>query len=74
MLFAAAITFSVVAMRSGDAMAAPNAAERETARRLMDEGRERSRVGDKERAVEAFQKAHNIMKVPTTGIAPNWTA
>jgi hypothetical protein len=66
---AAAITFAVVAMRSGDAMAAPNAAERETARRLMDEGRERSRVGDKERAVEAFQKAHDIMKVPTTGVA-----
>ncbi len=66
---AAAIAFAVVAMRSGDAMAAPNAAERETARRLMDEGRERSRVGDKERAVEAFQKAHDIMKVPTTGVA-----
>jgi hypothetical protein len=66
---AAAIAFAVVATRAGDAMAAPNAAERETARRLMDEGRERLRVGDKERAVEAFQKAHDIMKVPTTGVA-----
>ena len=66
---AAAIALTVVAMRGGEAMAAPNAAERETARRLMDEGRESSRVGDKDRAVEAFQKAHDIMKVPTTGIA-----
>ena len=51
------------------AMAAPNAAQRETARRLMDEGKERMRVGDKERAVEAYQKAHDLMKVPTTGMA-----
>ena len=66
---ATAIALTVLAARSGDAMAAPSAAERETARRLMDEGKERSRSGDKERAVEAYQKAHDIMKVPTTGIA-----
>ncbi|MDB5214597.1 MAG: hypothetical protein JWO86_2524 [Myxococcaceae bacterium] len=66
---ATAIALTVLATRAGDAMAAPSAAERETARRLMDEGKERSRVGDKERAIEAYQKAHDIMKVPTTGIA-----
>lgn len=35
----------------------------------MDEGKERTRVGDKERALDAYQKAHDLMKVPTTGIA-----
>ena len=50
-------------------MAAPSAAQRETARRLMDEGKERARAGDKDRAVEAYQKAHDLMKVPTTGVA-----
>lgn len=50
------------------AWAAPTAAQRETARRLMDEGKERARLGDKPRAVEAYQKAHDLMKVPSTGI------
>lgn len=66
---ATAIALTVVTTRSGVASAAPSAAERETARRLMDEGKERTRAGEKERAVEAYQKAHEIMKVPTTGIA-----
>ena len=35
----------------------------------MDEGKERSRTGDKDRALEAYQKAHDLMKVPTTGMA-----
>ncbi|MBX3188285.1 MAG: hypothetical protein KF819_14800 [Labilithrix sp.] len=51
------------------ASAAPSAAQRETARRLMDEGKERMRAGDTERAVEAYQKAHDLMHVPTTGMA-----
>jgi hypothetical protein len=51
------------------AHAAPTAAQRETARRLMDEGKERMRAGEKERAVEAYQKAHDLMHVPTTGMA-----
>lgn len=49
--------------------AAPTAQERETARRLMDEGKERTRSGDLPRALEAYQKAHEIMHVPTTGLA-----
>jgi len=65
----AALAFTVVTTHAGIAMAAPSAAERETARRLMDEGKERTRAGEKERALEAYQKAHDIMKVPTTGIA-----
>lgn len=51
------------------AFAAPTAAQRETARRLMDEGKERMKQGDKERGVEAYQKAHDIMHVPSTGMA-----
>ena len=51
------------------ALAAPSAAQRETARRLMDEGKERTRAGEKERALEAYRKAHDLMKVPSTGIA-----
>ena len=35
----------------------------------MDEGKERMRAGEKDRAREAYQKAHDIMKVPTTGMA-----
>jgi hypothetical protein len=64
-----AVAIVVAASAPASVMAAPSAAQRETARRLMDEGKERTRVGDKERAVEAYSKAHNLMKVPTTGIA-----
>lgn len=66
-------TFAMVAAAlvcvASPALAAPTAAQRETARRLMDEGKERTRTGDKERAVEAYRKAHELMRVPTTGIA-----
>lgn len=51
------------------ALAAPTAAQRETARRLMDEGKERMRAGEKERAIEAYKKAHDLMHVPSTGMA-----
>jgi hypothetical protein len=57
----------ITASRSGHA--APNAAERETARRLMDEGKARMKEKDHARAVDLFQRAHDIMHVPTTGIA-----
>lgn len=69
LVVATAIAFTVLTTRPGVAMAGPSAAERETARRLMDEGKERTRAGEKDRALEAYQKAHDIMKVPTTGIA-----
>ena len=63
MSVAAVLTFASVAQ------AAPSAAERETARRLMDEGKARLKANELARAIEAFQKAHDIMHVPTTGIA-----
>ena len=64
----AAVALLVVAVPA-PAGAAPTAAQRETARRLMDEGKERARSGEKERAIEAYQKAHDIMHVPSTGMA-----
>lgn len=49
--------------------APPGPQERETARRLMDEGKSRTKSGELSRALEAYSKAHEIMHVPTTGIA-----
>src|SRR5687767_6484542 len=53
------------------ASAAPPASEkdREAARALMDEGKARVKSGELMRALEAFQKAHDLMHVPTTGMA-----
>lgn len=49
--------------------AGPTPAMREAARHLMDEGRERTARGDLPRALEAFESAHELMHVPTTGLA-----
>lgn len=68
LLFAATAALLTVVSSSDRASAAPTAAQKETARRLMDEGKERTRNGEKERALEAYQKAHDLMKVPTTGM------
>ncbi len=65
-LLALALASSLVTI---PALAAPSAAQRETARRLMDEGKERTRSGDKERALDAYRKAHVLMRVPSTGVA-----
>jgi hypothetical protein len=35
----------------------------------MDEGKERVSAGDKDRALDAYRKAHDLMRVPSTGIA-----
>lgn len=53
------------------ASAAPsgNEKDREAARALMDEGKSRVKSGELARALEAFQKAHDLMHVPTTGMA-----
>lgn len=64
--FSAALALLLLA---SPALAAPTAAQRETARRLMDEGKERMRSGEKERAIEAYKKAHDLMHVPSTGMA-----
>jgi len=63
------LSLAAVLAVSNVAHAAPSAAERETARRLMDEGKARLKANDVARAIDAFQKAHDIMHVPTTGIA-----
>lgn len=53
----------------GDASAAePTAAEKETARALMDQGDDRFEKKDYAGALTAFQGAHAIMRVPTTAI------
>lgn len=63
------LSIAAVLAFSSAAQAAPSAAERETARRLMDEGKARLKANEVARAIEAFQKAHDIMHVPTTGMA-----
>lgn len=67
---ARACAFAVaVLLAANAASAAPSAAERETARRLMDDGKARTKSGELARALDAYLKAHEIMHVPTTGIA-----
>lgn len=44
------------------------AAEKETARKLMEQGRERAAQHDDKGALEAFKAADDIMHVPTTGL------
>lgn len=54
---------------ANDARAAePSASDRERARALLLDGRDKLESGDAESAVKAFQAAHAIMNVPTTGL------
>jgi hypothetical protein len=48
--------------------APPTASDRETARALMAEGREKREAGDLTAALKAFTTADSIMHVPTTGL------
>ncbi|MBX3201949.1 MAG: hypothetical protein KF894_27685 [Labilithrix sp.] len=52
---------------AGDA-SAQSLADRETARSLMDEGDKKRDGGDPKGALESYQAADAIMKVPTTGL------
>jgi len=52
----------------GSALAEPSAAEKETARRLMAEGRTLRDQGDAKGALRSFMGADSIMLVPSTGI------
>jgi hypothetical protein len=63
------LAFIAVTALAVPAWAAPTAQDRESARRFMDEGKARLKSNDAAHAVESFQKAHEIMHVPTTGIA-----
>jgi len=59
----------VVALAPSAALAAPTAADRETARALMDEGRTAQQKGDLKAALAAYKGADAIMHVPSTGLA-----
>ncbi len=58
-----------LALVASTSFAAPTMAQREEARRKMDEGRSSAKAGDHQRALEAFSAAHDLMHVPTTGLA-----
>lgn len=61
------VLFVGLLVSAGRAYAAPNAAERDTARALMDEG-DRLLASDKlAEACQRYRAAHAIMHVPTTG-------
>jgi hypothetical protein len=60
---ALALTLSVAAVH-----AEPTAADRETARALMTEGRALRAKGDHKGALERFKTAHDLMNFPTTGL------
>jgi hypothetical protein len=62
---AACLSMATVA---SSARAEPTAAERETARGLMDEGRALSDKGNLKEAMKRFKAADDIMHVPTTGL------
>ena len=65
--FAAALT--AVSLVFGTAsVSAQSAAEKETARGLMKDGRARREKGDHKGALESFTGADGIMKLPTTGL------
>ncbi|WP_437707276.1 hypothetical protein WMF45_26440 [Sorangium sp. So ce448] len=57
-----------VALAPGAAQAEPSAADRQTARTLLIEGRNKLAAGDAKGALVDFNAAHAIMQVPTTGL------
>src|SRR5262245_47855891 len=63
-LLAAAVAVLVLGT-SASAVAAPSAADKETARHAMDDGKAFMQSGDFPKAVDAYKKAHDIMHVPT---------
>jgi hypothetical protein len=57
-----------VALTVGEARAEPSAADRETARQLMEDGRALRDKNDLQGALQRFKAADDIMHVPTTGL------
>jgi hypothetical protein len=57
-----------VALTAGSAGAQPTAADRETARQLMEDGRALRDKNDLKGALQRFKAADDIMQVPTTGL------
>lgn len=62
------LALTLTATSLGAGAAEPTATERETARTLLFSGREKRKNGQLKEALADFEKAHNIMKVPTTGL------
>ncbi|WP_437639264.1 hypothetical protein [Sorangium sp. So ce854] len=66
---AAGIALAVLSMAVAlPAWAEPTAADRQTARTLLIEGRKKRDAGDVAGARQDFQAAHALMRVPTTGL------
>jgi hypothetical protein len=61
-------TLFATLLASGLALAQPSAADRETARSLMEEGDKKRESSDLKGALKAYEAADAIMKVPTTGL------
>lgn len=66
---AAVLTVVLGLAATAPAFAEPSAADRETARTLMKQGDEKAAARDFGGALKAYQAAHAIMQVPTTGLA-----
>ena len=64
----ASILALAVALVGTSAQAGPTAADRETARTLLEQGRELSDRGDLKEALKRFKAADDIMHVPTTAL------
>jgi hypothetical protein len=62
------ILFAVATLCAAHVSEAQTAAERDTARRLMDRGDEQLADGDPNAALMSYEAAHAIMHVPTTGL------
>jgi len=67
-LFAASIGAAAPVLYPSIAHAEPSAADKETARSLLNEGDRKASAKDYKGALDAYQGAHAIMGVPTTGI------
>jgi hypothetical protein len=65
----AAVLAVLVATAPATTHAQPSASQRETARALMKQGDERFAAADFAHALPAYQAAHALVGVPTTGIA-----
>jgi hypothetical protein len=71
MVFRRCLLLAVLAIAAarGARASEPTAAEKETARALMDEGNARDKRGDHKGALETFRSADALMHVPTTRVA-----
>jgi hypothetical protein len=64
----AVLAFVASALVATTSHAGPTAADRETARTLLEQGRALTDKGDMQEALKRFKAADDIMHVPTTGI------